>query len=517
MNEDDLAMAQSIQAQMQLQMLAQSSQIPGMAPFLANGLAQPIAGFPLGLGAASHVMDENEIFLTLAMEEMYKEQFAARVREGTERGETIVEKQGEKEQALFELYLAHFQREAQEKAALGEMAEWQQLATNQLLAEVSTTPTSTVPPTPYPQLSAATPGAVPPIVPSLLEPGTLDLATLLFQQQAAMEMAAGMTPDMKGALASLNFTLLANLLKKPGFLPFGLGKNPLTCKICGKEFKSSKTLNLHARQHSQVKPYPCLFDGCSSSFAQKSHLDAHILTHTGERPYKCPHCSNTYTTPQRRNEHMLSHTNFEGSHECPTCQKKFRNLHNLKAHQKTHIPMSEREAESWSCSICKAVYAQRTSLIRHRNQAHKDEKDQFKAIRSYEFKQFKRKEDKDGVGKKKKAASGSATAAAKPKKKSKGKSDGEDDGKSETSVKGSRRSRRGLRDDASGNRRGGELDDQADAVDDEDEFHDAHDELQDSEDNDLPIDEATFHSSTHKSMRAKAKRDDGDASSTLLA
>ncbi len=162
--------------------------------------------------------EDNELFLTLAMEAMYKEQHEA----------MKVEKEeiGEKEQALFELYLAHYQREAHEKALHFQMQQEMTSAAQQLLTQQLNQSQ---------QLglsengSPITAGAM-----GLFDP-SFDLASFILQQQAALELAsAGLNPEMKAALASLNFGFLGR--KPPSRLSLlNLSKGPQICKECGKE------------------------------------------------------------------------------------------------------------------------------------------------------------------------------------------------------------------------------------------------------------------------------------------
>lgn len=42
------------------------------------------------------------------------------------------------------------------------------------------------------------------------------------------------------------------------------------------------------------KRYPCMIEGCSKSFYQKTHLDIHVRAHTGDKPYVSIHLRSHY-------------------------------------------------------------------------------------------------------------------------------------------------------------------------------------------------------------------------------
>ncbi|KAI0328787.1 hypothetical protein GY45DRAFT_1435958 [Cubamyces sp. BRFM 1775] len=58
-----------------------------------------------------------------------------------------------------------------------------------------------------------------------------------------------------------------------------------TCEICGA--KMDRDFRRHQLMHQQEGRYKCPFEGCQSSFTQRSNLRTHINVHTGNRAHSC--------------------------------------------------------------------------------------------------------------------------------------------------------------------------------------------------------------------------------------
>ncbi|KAK8826220.1 hypothetical protein WA538_001364 [Blastocystis sp. DL] len=61
------------------------------------------------------------------------------------------------------------------------------------------------------------------------------------------------------------------------------------CDQCGKYFAASRSLMLHKRIHTGVKPFVCPVEGCGKSFYVLAQLRRHSYSHSNVRTEKCPH------------------------------------------------------------------------------------------------------------------------------------------------------------------------------------------------------------------------------------
>lgn len=102
---------------------------------------------------------------------------------------------------------------------------------------------------------------------------------------------------------------------------------PYICSYCGFKFRTSGHLLMHTRKHKQDLPYRCSVQGCNKAYPQSSELKVHIRSsHTGERNFQCDCCDKNFITKQHLKQH------YERNHEpkpgtkdfdCPMCGKMF--------------------------------------------------------------------------------------------------------------------------------------------------------------------------------------------------
>ena len=67
-------------------------------------------------------------------------------------------------------------------------------------------------------------------------------------------------------------------------------ERPFLCRLCGKRYARSSTLNTHIMTHRNERPFACQY--CGKRFTQKSDMKKHTYIHTGE----CLYCTSTYST-----------------------------------------------------------------------------------------------------------------------------------------------------------------------------------------------------------------------------
>ncbi|TRM59373.1 hypothetical protein BD626DRAFT_153917 [Schizophyllum amplum] len=102
----------------------------------------------------------------------------------------------------------------------------------------------------------------------------------------------------------------------------------------------------HARSHylddqpgnvEKKRPFPCPYEGCSWSFAQKNTREIHIAAkHTGEKKHKCPDCFQAFADPSGRAKHRKNHHGWVS----PRARKpKYYAPYSMpNVHPKTHVP-----------------------------------------------------------------------------------------------------------------------------------------------------------------------------------
>ncbi|KNB46424.1 zinc finger domain-containing protein [Blastocystis sp. subtype 4] len=60
------------------------------------------------------------------------------------------------------------------------------------------------------------------------------------------------------------------------------------CDQCGKYFAASRSLILHKKIHTGIKPFVCPVEGCGKSFYVRAQLTRHSYSHSNVRTEKCP-------------------------------------------------------------------------------------------------------------------------------------------------------------------------------------------------------------------------------------
>ena len=138
----------------------------------------------------------------------------------------------------------------------------------------------------------------------------------------------------------------------------------LFCKVCGKNFLTKNSFEIHVSKHHEDRPHRCV--DCNKAFKLKSHLTEHIRIHNRLPDFQCPSCEKAFYTQYKLKRHMRVHTG-EKPFVCQTCGIAFRNSGTLKRHTFTH------ETVTFECLVCGKKLKSMESLVIH-NRTHTGEK-----------------------------------------------------------------------------------------------------------------------------------------------
>ncbi|XP_052860412.1 zinc finger protein 345-like [Anopheles cruzii] len=144
----------------------------------------------------------------------------------------------------------------------------------------------------------------------------------------------------------------------PGEIPSKI----FECKVCNKCFKSSASLLLHRKIHTNDRRYHC--SHCPAKFYNSSSLKIHIRCHTGERPFVCKVCDKAFYTPAHLRGHAKTH-NKDEQHQCRYCLARFDEEKQLQDHILTHGGET-----AFICKICSAKFSHAKALKSHIRRAH---------------------------------------------------------------------------------------------------------------------------------------------------
>ncbi|XP_054628936.1 zinc finger protein 771-like isoform X1 [Dunckerocampus dactyliophorus] len=135
------------------------------------------------------------------------------------------------------------------------------------------------------------------------------------------------------------------------------GEKPFGCSVCGEKFARKVSLTMHVKTHTGEKPFSCSV--CGDKFVQSSTLSTHMRTHTGEKPFICSVCGDMFAQRASLNGHMRTHTG-EKPFCCSFCGKSFSGKSNMNVHMRTHTG-----EKPFSCSVCGKIYSHKKNLMAH--------------------------------------------------------------------------------------------------------------------------------------------------------
>ena len=110
----------------------------------------------------------------------------------------------------------------------------------------------------------------------------------------------------------------------------------VSCKFCGRNFKSKEYLQIHTRDLHSYNPKEHQCDICFKTFRRKYSLSAHKEIHTGAKKFKCDICSKNMSTPAYLEIHIKSVHQGIKDYICTICEQRFRSPSNLREHKTFH-------------------------------------------------------------------------------------------------------------------------------------------------------------------------------------
>ncbi|CAL4061858.1 unnamed protein product [Meganyctiphanes norvegica] len=106
------------------------------------------------------------------------------------------------------------------------------------------------------------------------------------------------------------------------------------CDICNKAFNHKGAYEDHRRIHQDERDFACRY--CGATFKAYKHVARHIrAVHLNDKRFVCDICGSQFMTSFNLKGHLKKHgeiSHLEYTHECISCEAKFRGTEGLAAH-----------------------------------------------------------------------------------------------------------------------------------------------------------------------------------------
>ncbi|UMM43974.1 hypothetical protein L5515_019263 [Caenorhabditis briggsae] len=92
---------------------------------------------------------------------------------------------------------------------------------------------------------------------------------------------------------------------------------------CMLPFNTNCEIIIHARSHTNERPFACDWPGCLKAYSRKDRLKIHMRLHTGEKPYSCETCGRSFHDSSDRFKHEQRVCSGKKRFPCeaPNCSK----------------------------------------------------------------------------------------------------------------------------------------------------------------------------------------------------
>nr|CAD7199709.1 unnamed protein product [Timema douglasi] len=139
--------------------------------------------------------------------------------------------------------------------------------------------------------------------------------------------------------------------------------------ICEQSFKQEIDLENHTLDHTEVKPYKCLY--CGKYFLQHSALVDHLALHNKQTMYHCAECGKEFSKEFNLMRHKLTHTEkmshghinihrIQELYKCSICGENFKENRDLLIHETVHT-----NDQLLTCPICRQSFNSKVSFESH--------------------------------------------------------------------------------------------------------------------------------------------------------
>ena len=154
----------------------------------------------------------------------------------------------------------------------------------------------------------------------------------------------------------------------------------LACYLCLKLFKNKTSLADHMHIHDDDKTFYCSY--CDKGFTRKFNYEKHILTNHSDKKeeFECSDCQKTFSSQSNLTRHTKTkHTPHQKEYVCNNCNKKFERQDTLLRHERTDhnlrrdevvLPGINEKIEPFQCYICKEIFKDKNTVIRHIESIH---------------------------------------------------------------------------------------------------------------------------------------------------